>query len=115
MTIACWVLWSGGEQWQRIWDFGNGTDQYMFLTPRGDNVMRFAIKNGGEEQRLDHTTTLGTRNWRHVAVTIADGVTVLYVEYLMTAVMKMVFNYDYSFKVDGWRSRSSIFSHINGK
>ena len=80
MTIACWVLWSGGDQWQRIWDFGNGTDQYMFLTPRGDNVMRFAIKNGGEEQRLDHTTTLGTRNWRHVAVTIADGVTVLYLD-----------------------------------
>ncbi|MBP5380458.1 MAG: RICIN domain-containing protein [Bacteroidaceae bacterium] len=103
ITIACWVLWSGGDQWQRIWDFGNGTDQYMFLTPRGDNVMRFAIKNGGEEQRLDHTTTLGTRNWRHVAVTMADGVTTLYLDGEVVATshsitikpsdIKPVFNY----------------------
>src|SRR5690606_10653455 len=33
-TIATWVNWDGGGDWQRIFDFGTGTMQYLFLTPR---------------------------------------------------------------------------------
>ena len=32
-TFAAWVYWNGGAAWQRIFDFGNDTTQYMFLTP----------------------------------------------------------------------------------
>ena len=34
MTIATWVNWKNtSSNWTRIFDFGNGTDEYMFLTP----------------------------------------------------------------------------------
>jgi hypothetical protein len=44
----------------------------MFLTPRsGDNTLRFAIKNGGSEQRVE-TTQLDTGQWVHVAVKLKN-------------------------------------------
>lgn len=76
MTITAWVNWRGGNAWQRIFDFGNGEDRYMFLTPSDGASMRFAIKDGGEEQYLT-CDKLKTYIWKHIAVTIeADGVAV---------------------------------------
>ncbi|MFY9153842.1 MAG: RICIN domain-containing protein [Prolixibacteraceae bacterium] len=66
ITVATWVYWNGGTPWQRIFDFGNGESEYMNLTPR----MRFAIKNGGTEQRLD-ASALPVGEWTHVAVTLS--------------------------------------------
>ncbi len=65
MTLAVWVNWNGGSNWQRIIDFGNDTNQYMFLTPTaaGSNL-RFAIKNGGSEQILN-TTPLIANEWTY--------------------------------------------------
>ena len=78
LTIACWVNWRGGSTWQRIWDFGTGTSQYMFLTPKGDNGMRFAIKDDGAEQQIT-VTTLPVNTWVHLAVTIGSDGARLYV------------------------------------
>jgi hypothetical protein len=78
-TFAAWVYWNGGGQWQRIFDFGNNTSQYLFVTPRsGDNTLRFAIKNGGTEQ-IVQTAQLAAAEWVHVAVTLADTTAKLYV------------------------------------
>lgn len=72
-TFATWVKWAGGNDWQRIFDFGTGTSKYLFLTPRANNgKMRFAIRNGGGEQTVDAPTALPTNSWVHVAVTV-DG------------------------------------------
>jgi len=80
ITIASWVNWRGGNMWQRIFDFGNGENEYMFLTPRADDGrVRFAIKNGGAEQRLTGTAVLPSSQWSHVAVTLAPGRACLYV------------------------------------
>jgi hypothetical protein len=79
ITVTAWVYWDGGNQWQRIFDFGTGTNQYLFLTPRsGSNTLRFAIKNGGSEQIVE-TTQLATGQWVHVAVTLRDSAATLYV------------------------------------
>ena len=79
LSIATWVYWNGGGVWQRIFDFGNGTDQYLFLTPRADGAgLRFAIKNGGAEQQLN-APALATGQWVHVAVTLGAGDARLYV------------------------------------
>ena len=60
-------------------DFGNGTNQYMFLSPRsGNNTLRFAIKNGGGEQ-IVQTSQLAENTWVHVAVTLGNGTAKLYV------------------------------------
>jgi hypothetical protein len=79
ITLSTWVYWKGGNAWQRIFDFGNGTTQYMFLTPRSSgNTLRFAIKNGGAEQ-IVQTSQLAANTWVHVAVTLGNGKEKLYV------------------------------------
>lgn len=70
MTIATWVRYSNTTAWQRIFDFGAGTEQYMFLTPTNGQEMRFVMKNGGEEQVLTHGKPLETNTWHHVAVSL---------------------------------------------
>jgi hypothetical protein len=72
-TIAAWVYWNGGSAWQRIFDFGNDTTQYMFLTPSsGSGTLRFVISTNGNavgaEQILE-TAPLPVGQWRHLAVT----------------------------------------------
>lgn len=80
MTFCAWVNLRSTATWQRIFDFGNGTQQYMFLTPNNGSNMRFAIKNGGEEQTVDCQAKLPTAQWKHVAVTIGSGRTAIYVD-----------------------------------
>ncbi len=78
LSVTAWVYWNGGYNWQRIFDFGNGEDEYLFLTARNDNnQMRFAIKNGGDEQQLD-AEVLPRREWVHVALTMDDQAVCLY-------------------------------------
>ncbi|XEC94795.1 LamG-like jellyroll fold domain-containing protein [Paenibacillus tarimensis] len=80
ITIATWVNWNGNSDWQRIFDFGNGRNHYLFLTPStgGDHKLRFALKNGGGEQFVE-TSQLPANEWVHVAVTLGSGTAKLYV------------------------------------
>jgi hypothetical protein len=83
ITVAAWVNWDGGDGWQRIFDFGNNTTQYMFLTPSSADAstLRFAITIDGNrrEQRVE-TSQLTIGAWVHVAVTLAGDVATLYVD-----------------------------------
>lgn len=74
MTIATWVYWNGGASWQRIFDFGNGLEEYMYLSPR----MRFTMKYGGPEERLD-AAELPVGEWTHVAVALGNSKTCIYI------------------------------------
>jgi autotransporter-associated beta strand protein len=80
ITISAIVKWNGGKAWQRIFDFGNDTTSYMFLTPlSGSNTLRFAITTsaGSGEQILD-TDPLPTGQWVQLAVTLSGNTGVLY-------------------------------------
>ena len=80
LSIATWVYRKGGAAWQRIFDFGNDQNEYMFLTAASNTgKLRFAIKNGGNEQILDGSG-LATGKWTHVALTISETATCLYVD-----------------------------------
>ncbi len=79
MTFAAWVKGSSTTAWQRIFDFGNGEDEYLFLTPTNGSAMRFEIKKGGVTQGLNANTTLGTGTWKHIAVTIGANEVAIYV------------------------------------
>jgi hypothetical protein len=66
-TFAAWVNWNGGASWQRIFDFGDDTSHYLFLSPSsGSGTLRFAIKNGGAEQIVE-TIVMPVGQWQHVA------------------------------------------------
>jgi hypothetical protein len=79
-TIAAWVYWNGGSAWQRIFDFGNDTTQYMFLTPSsGNGTLRFAVTtNGGGAEQILQTSPLPVGQWQHVAVTCSGNTAQLY-------------------------------------
>ena len=79
-SFAAWVYWNGGADWQRIFDFGNGIDDNLFLTPRaGGAGLRFGFRQGGIEQQVD-APALATNRWVHVAVTLAAGNCRIYVD-----------------------------------
>ena len=78
-SFAGWVFWNGGGSWQRIFDFGDDTSHYLFLSPRsGGGSLRFAINNGGGEQQLS-APALATGVWTHVAITINGNTGKLFV------------------------------------
>ena len=80
MTFTAWVKGGSTSAWQRIFDFGNGEEEYLFLTPTNGSAMRFEIKKDGVTQGLNATTTLGTGTWKHVAVTIGANEVAIYID-----------------------------------
>jgi hypothetical protein len=78
-SFAGWVNWVGGGSWQRIFDLGDDTTHYLFLSPRSaGGLLRFAIQNGSGEQQLSGPA-LPTNVWTHVAVTISGNTGKLFV------------------------------------
>jgi hypothetical protein len=81
MTITAWVNLNTVTNWTRIFDFGTGTTNYMFLTPKNGTTIRFAIKSASStEQVIDGTAALPTGGWHHVAVTLNGSTGTLYVD-----------------------------------
>lgn len=79
LTFTAWVKMASGLDWQRIFDFGRNTDNYLMLTSDNGSVMRFEICKDGEKQGLNARQTLPFRQWTHVALTIADDSVKLYI------------------------------------
>jgi hypothetical protein len=92
-TFEGWATWNAFpvDFWERIFDLGNGTDENIFLTPRGGNQrFRFAITIGGggaEEQTISGYVFPSTTE-AHFAVTIdADnGIHTLYLNGMPAAI-----------------------------
>ncbi len=81
-TIAVKVYWNAARDWERVFDFGTGTSQYLFLTPRArGGGMQFTISNNGGygSQTVSTPTPLATGRWMHVAVTLSGATATLYV------------------------------------
>ena len=79
-TYAAWVNLNddSDQEWTRVFDFGNGTDTYMFLTPRSgaNGSPEFGIVSpdspSAAEQDVAGPASL-TAGWHHLAVTIEQG------------------------------------------
>lgn len=87
VTISAWVKLNSLNQWARIWDFGTGTNSYMFLTPQSsENKLRFAISISGytNEEQLN-APLLETGIWKHITVTLSGNTGILYVDGLEVA------------------------------
>jgi hypothetical protein len=96
-TLEAWLTWAGGNEWQRVFDFGDDQsgvegqqssgETYLFLTPRitdaGDALMRVAYRRGPAyaETHVDATRTLPAGRLTHVAVTF-DAASALLAVYI---------------------------------
>jgi hypothetical protein len=81
-TISAWVNPSANTAWSRVFDFGTGTNDYMFLTlSAGGGPLRFAITTSGNgaEQQLNGLGNLPLNTWSHLAVTLSGTTGTLYV------------------------------------
>ncbi|MBN2181475.1 MAG: hypothetical protein JW715_06145 [Sedimentisphaerales bacterium] len=76
-TFGVWVNYATiGDPWQGIFDFGTGTDVYMYLSPTsgwGNTPMQFGITAAGaeEESQLIAPSALAS-GWHHIAVVLDD-------------------------------------------
>ncbi len=81
-TIETWVKLNTTASWTRIFDFGNNTTAYMFLTPQNGSTsrLRFAITTSGPggEQQINGASALAVGVWNHVVVTHNGNTGVLY-------------------------------------
>ena len=83
-TIASWVYLNSLDSQSRIFEFGSGTNSYMYLTPQDPSTgrMRFGITSSGTggEQTITGNSPLITLGWHHVAVTLNGGTGTLYMD-----------------------------------
>jgi hypothetical protein len=81
-TVSAWVNPAQNTAWSRLFDFGTGPGNYMFLTmSAGGGPLRYAITTSGNgaEQQLNDTTTLPLNTWSLVTVTLSGSTGTLYV------------------------------------
>ncbi|MES2657943.1 MAG: rhamnogalacturonan lyase B N-terminal domain-containing protein [Verrucomicrobiota bacterium] len=79
-TMAAWVKWNGGNDWQRAFDFGTGTTNYLFFSPRtffGNS--RFAIRTPAVPEQFIDGPPFATGVWTHVAITLSGSTGILYI------------------------------------
>jgi hypothetical protein len=80
-TVSAWVNPAQNTTWSRLFDFGTGTSDYMFLTISDGNEVRFAITTSGAggEQQIKGTSLLPLNTWSLVTVTVSGTTGTLYV------------------------------------
>ncbi len=82
-SITAWVKMNARSTWSRVFDFGTGTGNYLFLSPAAAPAgLRFAIttSGGAGEQVINDANALSTGVWHQVAFTQNAGVGILYVD-----------------------------------
>ena len=80
-TAAAWVKPASISQWMRVFDFGTGTTDYMFLAVSAGQAPRFSISVTSyyDEQQLNAPNPLPAGEWSHLAVTLSGTTGTLYV------------------------------------
>ena len=91
ITVAAWVWWDGGGAYQRVFDFGSGTDEYLFLAPSDGTNLHFAIRANGVSQSLT-APSLPTGTWVHLAVTLGGNTATIYVNGVAKATSNAITN-----------------------
>ncbi|MBO4444127.1 MAG: RICIN domain-containing protein [Bacteroidaceae bacterium] len=72
MTICGWFKMKEAtpSARMRLFDFGSGEDDCMYLTPNNGSEMCLMLKKEGQEESITSKKLTGT-NWRHIAVTFS--------------------------------------------
>ena len=78
-TIEAWVYWRGGGDWQRVFDIGTGTNNYMYLSVSGNLGTSQEIIFGWKmapyaERRVTSVFSMPIGIWTHIAVVVDNSV-----------------------------------------
>lgn len=82
-TISAWIKPDVKDTTQRVFDFGTGTDRYMFLTPYyADGLLRGAITAGSYsyEKGVNVETEIETGRWTHLVMMQQGDVMRIYID-----------------------------------
>lgn len=91
-TITAWILLTSNTANNRVFDFGNGTGEYMMLSPNvGSDVIRFKYVSGTANVSLDATKQLTLGTWTHVAVKKSGVYVSIYVDGVRLAISNPIF------------------------
>jgi arabinan endo-1,5-alpha-L-arabinosidase len=74
-TISGWVDWEGGNEWERIFDFGQNDQDYFFLTPKDSSgLVQCSITTdvGIYNQEIESISPFPVNQWTLVSV-VMDG------------------------------------------
>lgn len=82
-TISVWCNPYQLDTWARVYDLGNDTDTYVFLTVSCGANPRFAVKKG-IERSFDSDTALTVGTWHNVTVTRSKDTSTFYVDGYVT-------------------------------
>jgi len=110
-TFATWVDISNvGNAWQRIFDFGTDTSNYMFLSPyTGGRSARFAIRTATVGEQIVNAPGPLSTGWHHMAVVIdsANMTLQLYQDgTLVSSAATTVLPKDMAMATQNWLGRS---------
>ena len=87
-TFSAWLKMTGLEKgWQRIFDFGTGTDNYVYFgIPSNTKNLRAAYKiNGSDEWNVDAENVTKLNEWMHVALVHEKNMVKIFVDGEMVA------------------------------
>src|SRR5665213_808736 len=92
LTFDGWVKWRGGAMWQRIFDFGQDTQHFFFLSPyTSDGNMQCAITGQASNYtQVIEAPELPVNTWTHIAVAMDGRQGILYVNGQAVAVNNSV-------------------------
>lgn len=81
-TISTWIHQSSLSTWERIFDFGDGVTNTMFLTTQSnDSRPRFSIRTPDVDwQEIYSDVGMPVGKWSHVAVTWTGNMGILYID-----------------------------------
>jgi O-glycosyl hydrolase len=87
-TIAAWIKPTSIDSWARVFDFGTGTSNYMFFTPKTSDTSlpRFAITTGSGEQTINSSVAISASTWTHIAITLSGNTATLYINGVVAGV-----------------------------
>ena len=81
-SVSFWVKPDKLDRWARIFDFGSGRENYMYLTASDGKTPKFVIRtpDSRNEQAISSKSPLQVGVWQHLAVTLSGNTAILYVD-----------------------------------
>ncbi len=87
-TISSWIKMDALANWMRVFDFGRGTSNYMFLSAQAGAAgqVRFAVKNGGSSDvGITYNYAVPLNTWTHFAITQSGNICSMYINGALVA------------------------------